>query len=513
MKLRSNILKLALFATGLSGIVAEYILSTLATYFLGDSVFQWTLIVSVMLFSMGLGSRISRWIKKDLLHAFILIELVLSLLCSFSSLFAYSASAYTMYTGLIIYSLSILIGLLIGMEIPLVVRLNETFEELRVNIASVVEKDYYGSLAGGLFFAFVGLPYLGLTYTPFIMGAVNLLVALALVLILWQQFTRFRRTLYTTGAILLLGVITLGGLGAEPIIQYGEQSRYKDRVVLTQQTAYQRIVVTQWKKHFWLYLNGNLQFSTLDEPLYHEPLVHPGVLMAAQPRKILVLGGGDGCAVRELLKHSSIQSVRLVDLDPAMTELMSTHPLFVDLNKGSLSNPKVQVVNQDAYLYMDTTSQIFDLILIDLPDPRTVELNRLYSSEFYQLCRQHLSQRGVLVTQAGSPFLATAAFRCIEKTMRASEFGTISYHNHVPTMGEWGWVLGAKGMTSQEALNRFQHLNLNDLPTSWLTDSCFVSMSTFGKESLFVREDTVKVNRIHDPVLYHYFLQGTWDLY
>ncbi len=513
MKLRSNILKLALFATGLSGIVAEYILSTLATYFLGDSVFQWTLIVSVMLFSMGLGSRISRWIKKDLLHAFILIELLLSLLCSYSSLFAYTASAYTMYTGLIIYSLSILIGLLIGMEIPLVVRLNETFEELRVNIASVVEKDYYGSLAGGLFFAFVGLPYLGLTYTPFIMGALNLLVAIALVLILWPQFNRVRRSFYLTTALVLLGVIALGGFGAEPIIQYGEQSRYKDRVVMTQQTAYQRIVVTQWKDHFWLYLNGNLQFSTLDEPLYHEPLVHPGVLMAAQPKKVLVLGGGDGCAVRELLKHPSIQEVRLVDLDPAMTELMSTHPLFTELNQGSLDHPKVQVVNQDAYLFMDTSKQIFDLILIDLPDPRTIELNRLYSYEFYQMCRHHLSQHGVLVTQAGSPFLASAAFRCIEKTMRASGFGTIPYHNHVPTMGEWGWVLGVKGASTKEAFERFGQLQIRNLPTTWLTDPCFNSMSTFGKESIFVKEDTLKTNRIHDPVLYHYFLRGTWDLY
>jgi len=165
LRLKSNILKLALFATGLSGIVAEYILATLATYFLGDSVFQWTMIISVMLFSMGLGSRLSKYFTSDLLKKFIIIEFSLSLLTSFSSLLVYTAAAYTIYKGLIIYGLSIIIGLLIGMEIPLVVRLNYEFQKLKVNIASVLENDYYGSLIGGMFFAFIGLPYLGLTNT------------------------------------------------------------------------------------------------------------------------------------------------------------------------------------------------------------------------------------------------------------------------------------------------------------------------------------------------------------
>ena len=184
MKLRSNILKLALFATGLSGIVAEYILSTLATYFLGDSVFLWTMIVSIMLFSMGLGSRISKSIKSNLLEKFITIEFILSVLSAFVSVITYSASAYYGYVGFVIYGLSVIIGLLIGMEIPIVIRLNDEFENLRVNVSTVMEKDYYGSLLGGVFFAFIGLPYLGLTYTPFILGTINFLVAIGLYIML-----------------------------------------------------------------------------------------------------------------------------------------------------------------------------------------------------------------------------------------------------------------------------------------------------------------------------------------
>ncbi|MDP4679084.1 MAG: spermidine synthase, partial [Cyclobacteriaceae bacterium] len=156
MKLHSNILKLALFATGLSGIVAEYVLSTLATYFLGDSVFQWTMIVSIMLFSMGLGSRISKYFSQNLLQKFIIIEFILSSLTAYVSVITYSASAYYGSSYLIIYSLCIIIGLLIGMEIPIVIRLNDEFETLHVNVSSVMENDYYGSLVGGVFFAFIG---------------------------------------------------------------------------------------------------------------------------------------------------------------------------------------------------------------------------------------------------------------------------------------------------------------------------------------------------------------------
>ena len=164
--LKSNILKLALFATGLSGIVAEYILGTLATYLLGNSVIQWTMIISVMMFSMGLGSRFTRHIGGDLLVKFIIIEFALSFFVSYTSVISYTTAAFTDYAGFVIYAMSIIIGIFIGMEIPIVIRLNDECESLQINVSSVIEKDYYGSLLGGIFFAFIGLPYLGLTYTP-----------------------------------------------------------------------------------------------------------------------------------------------------------------------------------------------------------------------------------------------------------------------------------------------------------------------------------------------------------
>ena len=269
----SSLLKLCLFATGCAGIVAEFVLCTLATYFLGNAVLQWTLMMSFMLFAMGLGSHLSRYCSAHLLDTFTVLEFSLSLLCAISAAAAYVLSPFLNNVGVVIYPLGIAIGLLIGMEIPLITRVNAAHEELRVNISSVLEKDYYGALIGGLFFAFVALPYFGLTYTPVALGAVNFGVAS---LLLW----RFRSLLHAPR--LLSGLWAGVGAGliglfvlAEPILLFGEQALYKDTVILVRQTPYQRLVVTRWRDDYWLYINGNQQFSSYDEERYHEPLVHP----------------------------------------------------------------------------------------------------------------------------------------------------------------------------------------------------------------------------------------------
>ncbi|MCS6833126.1 MAG: spermidine synthase, partial [Flammeovirgaceae bacterium] len=254
---KSATLKLSLFATGLSGIVAEYILSTLATYFLGDSVFQWTIVLSLMLFSMGVGSRVSKFFDEHLLATFISIEFLLSLLVSFCALFTYTIAAYTEALPFLIYGLSIAIGTLIGMEIPLVIRLNDHYETLKVNISGAMEKDYYGSLLGGIFFAFIGLPYLGLTYTPFVLGIINFSVAIVLMLRLNDALNKSHAKVLRLAAVGITLILASGATFADSIVLYGEQKRYKDKVVYQDQSAYQRIVVTQWKEHFWLYLNGN----------------------------------------------------------------------------------------------------------------------------------------------------------------------------------------------------------------------------------------------------------------
>ena len=512
MNRTSTLLKAALFATGLAGIVSEYTLSTLATYFLGDSVFQWTMIVSIMLFSMGLGSRLSKRIDTKLLEKFIWIEFGLSCIASNVTVIVYTVFAFYSDTTFIIYFLSVVVGLFIGMEIPLVVRLNEGFESLKVNISSALENDYYGSLAGGAFFAFVGLPILGLTYTPLILGAVNFSVAILFILVIWKEITSSQRRSLTIYGTLTLSVLILTGLFSEKIVKWGDHIRYKDRVVYSEQTRYQKIVLTYSEGNHWLFLNGHQQLSTIDEELYHEPLVHPAIQLHSSPRRALVLGGGDGAAVRELLKYRELEKIVLVDLDPAVTNLAKTHPALLAINRNSLNHEKVEVINQDGFTYLEEVNELFDVIIADFPDPRTVDLGRLYSREFYWLCNRALSENGILVTQAGSPYYAEQAYQCIDKTIQEAGFSTLLLHNQVPSLGEWGWVLGAKN-TNQDLKEKLKNIELGDLPTAWLTNEALTLIASSGKQVLARNFKEVKVNRLHEPVLYKYYLAGRWDIY
>ena len=312
-------LKVALFATGLAGIVSEYTISTLATYFLGDSVFQWTIIVSMMLFSMGLGSRLSKKFEEKLLEKFIAIEFLLSIIASNVTVIVYVCFAFYGNTTFVIYFLSVLIGLLIGMEIPIVIRLNEKFEKLKANISSALENDYYGSLVGGIFFAFVGLPILGLVYTPLILGSINFMVALLLLWATWEDLQKKQKTRFLTYIAGVLIILSTSALLSKDVVNWGDRIRYRDLVVYSEQSRYQKIVMTYSKGDHWLFLNGNQQLSTLDEALYHEPLVHAPMILSKEARSVLVLGGGDGVAVRELLKYPELSQIILVDLDPAVT--------------------------------------------------------------------------------------------------------------------------------------------------------------------------------------------------
>ncbi len=506
-------LKACIFATGLAGIVAEYVMATLASYLLGNAVLQWTLTVSLMLFAMGVGSRLSRVVRGSVLDAFVTVELLLSVVCATSATLAYFLSGWTTSLAPIIYGISFTIGLLIGIEIPLATRLNQVFDELRVNISSVLEYDYYGALLGGVLFAFVGLPLLGLTYTPIALGAINLVVAGALFARHRQAFA-WRRVLTASFVGVALFLTALVWL-AEPIVLFGEQRKYRDQVIYQDQTRYQRIVMTQFRDHHWLYLDGHTQFSSYDEERYHEPLVHPAMLASAARRHILVLGGGDGLALREVLRHPDVVDVTLVDIDPAMTTLARSHDVLVGLNRRAFDDPRVSVVHRDAYTYLrDADNRFWDVILVDLPDPRTIDLARLYGLEFYRLARRHLSPGGVLATQATSPFFTRRAFLSVGATMAAAGFATARYHNHVPTMGEWGWVLGMRGGGDAAPAGdwldrRLAALSFETLGTRFLNRDAMVSMLHFGKGF----DDIVEVSDETNFAVFYYYRDGDWGLY
>lgn len=516
MKIRltpSLALKVALFATGMCGIVAEYILSTLATYFIGDSVFQWTMVLSMMLFSMGVGSRLSRNFSTHLVEIFIGAELLLAFLSGHAGTITYLFMGYVRHIEWVIYPCSIAVGLLIGMEIPIATRINERYESLRTNIAGMMEKDYYGSLLGGVFFAFIGLPYLGLTYTPFVLGFLNFTVAVLLWLYLGDLIEKRLRWIFYIAVPTSFMLLVLGIFLAEPIVFWSEQQRYKEKVVFSKSTKYQKITITQWKEEYWLFLNASKQLCTFDEWLYHEPLVHPVMHLAPEVRDVLIMGAGDGCAVREVLKYPHVKNIILVDIDPEMTKIGKEHPVFRKLNKDALHNPKVKVLNQDAFTFLEKSEQLFDVIIADFPDPLSVEVNRLYSKEFYRLCHKQLRPNGAMITQAAGLHFSPLVYRCIEKTMQHVGFHTLPIHNHVYTFGEWTWVIASKSLPTKRMQARLDNVTLQNIPLRWLTPSAMRGLSAFGRDLLEMDSSDIKINTLQNPMLYHYYQEGTWDKY
>ncbi len=513
-KNKGFILKTSIFATGCAGIVAEFVLSTLATYLIGNAVFQWAFIMSVMLFAMGVGSRLSRFFTINLLDSFILVELILSVLCASSVVVAYGFFSNIVYPGFVIYIYAFIIGLLIGLEIPIVTRLNDSYEHLRVNISGVLEKDYYGSLAGGLFFAFIALPYLGLKYTPVILGGINLIVANMLIWFFYPFIKKPVKVIILSVTSFLLIVVIL--IFANDIIIYGEQKQYRDKIVLSKQTQYQKIVITKWRKFYWLYINKQEQFSTFDEEKYHEPLVHPAMKISPDISQVLVLGGGDGLCAREILKHKRVRKITLVDLDPEMTKLSQTDSVMLKINKKSMINDKVEIINQDASKYIKNSESMYGVIIVDLPDPDSIDLMNVYSRSFYKHIKKHLIKGGVFVTQASSPYFSRKAFLCILKTVRSAGFVTVAYHNQIPTMGEWGWVIGVniENRVQTDLKKLLLSITFDDIKTKFINKNAMISMVHFGK-GVFDSEynKSININTEINPVLYRYYTNDTWEVY
>lgn len=524
---RGAALKAAIFATGLAGIVAEYVMATLASYLLGDAVLQWTLVVSLMLFAMGVGSRVSASIGEPLLDAFITVELALSVLVAISAPLAYLLAGWMDSVGWVIYLLAFGIGFLIGLEIPLVARLNEELEELRVNISAVMERDYYGALVGGVFFAWVGLPILGLTHTPIVLGAVNLLVAIYLFVVGRGALGR-PRALAAATLVAALGLAALGVFAA-PIVRFGEQSKYRDLVVHAEQSRFQRIVLTRFKDDHWLYLDGHQQLSSRDTHLYHEPLVHSPMRLAATRRSVVVVGGGDGLAVREILRYPEVERVLVLERDPAVTRLAREHPVLRALHGGALDDPRVEVVHGDAYAALLERGEIFDVAILDLPDPRDLALARLYSRPFFSLIARHLSPGGALSTQATSPFFSRKAFLSILATVRASGFAAAPMHNHIPTMGEWGFVVAVRvgdapstgsQIDGDDVRRRLLALDWDGWTetvgsgTRFLSDDAMQSMLHFGRGVLEIPgEEPIAISEESDLAVFRYYRSSDWDLF
>lgn len=424
------------------GLVYELLAGTLASYVLGDSVTQFSLIIGVYLSALGAGAWVSSFVKKNVARTFVEVELGVALLGGTSAPLLFLCFAKLAWFLPVLYGVVFGIGVLVGLELPLLMRILKGHLDFDDLVSKVLTFDYIGALVASLLFPMFLVPTLGLVRTSLVFGILNALVGLwgtsLLRPILAGSVTGLR-----IRSVVVLALLVTGLVKADLLTSLAENSMFASPIVHTQTTSYQRIVVTQNSTGFQLYLNGNLQFSSSDEYRYHEALVHPAVATAPSVSNVLVLGGGDGLALRELLKYPRVGRVTLVDIDPAMTGLSKSFPPLAKLNEGALKDSRVTIVNDDAMIWLESVVQRFDLVLIDFPDPNSFSLGKLYTTRFYRLLREKLNPEARICIQCTSPFLSRKAYWCIVRTMEAAGFYVRPFHASVPSFGDWGFALAS----------------------------------------------------------------------
>ncbi len=507
MRRNAWVLYLAVLLTGSCGLAYEYTVSKVASDLLGNSTRQWAMIIGVMMFFMGLGANYQKKLAQKMLFTYFAVsELLLSLLGGGAPLlllwaYAYWQSYYVLWQYLLIAA----IGFLIGLEIPVIARINGNFTpELKVNIGRILQLDYVGALGGAVLWSYWLIPYLPLSRAAAVLGFSNLGACWLFMLHFYRQL-RWRKVLLLSGAVVTLSMSWAFIQGPQWSLR-SEQGLYRDQIILSKTTAYQHLVLTQSarerenlgrrEREYRLYINGHLQFSSLDEYIYHENLVHPAFAVfrrhnGRDPRRVLILGGGDGLALREVRKYAAVAEAILCDLDPEMLALAAQNPIMRRLNRDALNARGVQglaadraavgtevwqrdsvpylagsgasfpqnisnagkplgetlletgvlIKDMDAARYINEAYGLFDIIIADFPDPNSEALSKLYSLSFYHSVLRKLSAGGVFVQQSTSPVYAYKAFWAIGRTMMAAGLEALPYHDLVPSFGEWGWWL------------------------------------------------------------------------
>ncbi len=491
-------LQFSVFAIATCGLIYELLAGTVASYLLGDSVTQFSTVIGVYLFSMGVGSYLSRYVRGELIARFIQIEILVGLIGGTSSPVFFLAFAEVRDFRVVLYGWVAVTGILVGLEIPLLIRILKERFELHDLIARVLSLDYLGALAASLLFPLWLVPKVGLMRTSFVFGALNLLVAIWACHLFRREHGRRTLTLQAYGA---LAVLVAGIWMSDPLSALVERRLYRDPVVFARSSPYQRIVLTRKDDELRLYLNGDLQFSSVDEYRYHEALVHPGLAAVEDPRRALVLGGGDGLAVREILKDRRVERVTLVDLDPAMTDIFRDHEALAALNGHALRSPRVEVHNADAFVWLENSRQTFDFIAIDFPDPRNYSLGKLYTTTFYRRLATRLAPGGVAAIQGTSPLESRQAFWCVVETVRGAGFVATPYHAAVPSFGEWGFVIASR--------DRFRIPDRLPAATRFLTPTIMRSLFDFPADMGAI---AVGVNQLNNQILVRYYEQG-WRSY
>lgn len=504
------VLLFSVFCVAICGLIYELLAGTVSSYLMGDSVYQFSIVIGVFVSSMGLGSYLTRFLDKNLADKFVLIELIIGVLGGYSAALLFYAFAIIENYTPILFIITFSLGALIGLEIPLVIRILKDISPLKINISNVFTVDYIGALFASLLFPIILVPKLGLMRTSFLFGLINIGVG-CLGLCTFKNIIKERKELFLV-AIFSIILVTLGLCNSSKVTSYLEDRLYQDEIIFSHQTPYQKIVITRSNDQIRMFIDGSIQFNSRDEYRYHESLVHPAMMIADKKDDILIIGGGDGMALREVLKYKDVKSVTVVDIDRVITDLFKTNKLLSQLNNNSLSSEKVNIVNQDGWKYLETSKDWFDVVIIDLPDPDNINLSKLYSKSFYKLLSKHLTASGIIVTQATSPLYSREAFWCICNTLSDvdspvdvnEKLFVQAYHVYVPSFGEWGFVMAS--------LSPFRWSNMKfTVPMKFLSKDITDTMVQFPDDIKIVDTD---VNTIDTHKVITYYEKGweSWHL-
>lgn len=498
--LKKRILVFSIFVAGLCSIIYELLISTTSTYLLGDSIKQFSITIGVYMAAMGLGSYLSRLFKEQLIQKFIITEILLALVGGISVPLLYLTFVYVDNWGFsfMMIFMIILIGVLTGLEIPLITRIMKKYYPLKINLSNVLSLDYAGALIATLIFPFILLPWLGTFKSSLIFGMVNLGIGFLNFYIFSEETKWKRKQILIIAMITVFGFFTFLLLTAQVFLADWNDRIYKNPVIYSEQSPYQNIILTKGGDNINMYIDRVIQWSSADEYRYHESLVHVPMGLRDDIQSVLILGGGEGLALREVLKYPKVDTIVIVDLDPAVFNLAQTNPFLKEINNNSLAHPKVKMVSEDAFTFLKKNTSQFDFIISDLPDPVNESIARLYSDLFYKLCYRNLSPTGSLVTQATSPFYTPRSFWCISETIQSIGFQKVSpYHALVPSFGDWGFVLAEKSPSNIQSFTFPTELKFIDSKT---VESLFY----FPKDQ---KPKKLKINTLDNPILFQYHHQ------
>lgn len=504
-KQRNLLLSAAAVSSG-CGLAAELLLGTLASYLVGNQALAFGVAVGVFLAAMGIGSYLSQFVAtggnrsqqhRQLLTGFAAVELAIAPLTALLPLGLFFLFVIDSSLWLGLFLVTLILGTLAGLEVPILTRIIEQEEGVKDAIAGVLALDYLGALVGSLAFPVLLLPFLGLFPTAAVIGAFPAFM----VFLLGRSFPELRpwavRGLLVCILLLAFAPLTI------PISDRLENQLYGAPVVARIQSPYQRIVLTRWGQDVRLFLNGDLQFSTLDEYRYHESLVHPAIAANGDPRNVLLLGAGDGMALREVLKWPQVENVTVLELDPTVVKLAKNHPALLRANQNAFADPRVTVKYGDAFKIAPELAETFDVIIADFPDPDEKILAKLYSQGYYRRLLSRLNPGGVFVTQASSPFFAPRAFASIVATLESIDLSVHPYTVNVPSFGPWGFVMAARSPLNPE---QFQL----PISTRFLTAEMLPGLFQLPAD---IQLGNVEVNRLSHPVIVRYQSDWRWNTY